>query len=434
MMKKVLLITYFWPPAGGPGVQRVLKFAKYLPEFGWQPVVLTVSNGEYPALDTSMENEVPPDTHVVKTKSIEPFALFKKFTGRRKEDKISTYLLTEKKAKNILESILKWVRINIVLPDAKIGWLPFAVREGIRLVRSEKIDLIFSSSPPHTVQLIAANIARKTGIKWIADFRDPWLEIVYYQNLKRFLLSQKVDRMLEKKVLLQADRVICISESIRSLFKSKLNHNKFDVLPNGFDARDFESIDGGKEDIFTITYTGVLSDERIPYGLIPAIKRMKTNAMDFQLRLVGAVCAKFIKLLDAEGLLQNTRIIDYVPHTQALGYLKKSSVLLLVIDDVPQNQGFLSGKIFDYLGSKIPVLAFGPVDGDAAKILNDTSSGTMIDYHDSDQAYDWLVQAYHSRQEWISKYKFNVEAFERKHLTGQLVKIFDKTANPTNHK
>ncbi len=425
-MKKVLIITYYWPPAGGPGVQRVLKFAKFLPAFGWQPLILTVKDGEFPAIDDSLISEVDPSLDIFRTKSIEPFDLFKKLTGRKKDDTISTYFLAEKKSKSFSESLLKWLRINVVLPDAKIGWLPFAVKEGVRIVKEQNIDLIFSSSPPHTVQLIAAKIAKKTGIKWITDFRDPWLEIVYYQNLKRFFISYKIDRWLENKVLKQSNRVICISDSISDLFRTKLNQDKYTVIPNGFDPGDFESILYEKEDIFTITYTGVLADERIPYALIPALKKMQDEKMKFRLRLVGTVCSKFIRLLKENNLFDQTEFTGYVPHDQAIGYLLSSAILLLVIDDVPDNRGFLSGKIFDYLGSKVPVLAFGPVDGDAAKILAETSSGIMLDYNDHSAAYKWITKIYSQWPDIDPGFKFDVSTFNRKQLTGKLVEVFNE--------
>src|SRR5690606_13755203 len=199
-LKKVLIITYYWPPAGGSGVQRVLKFAKYLPEFGWEPVILTVENGEYPALDSSFEDDIPKGMKVYKTKALEPFHVYKALTGQSRDSKIDTNIL-KSESENLREKISKWIRLNIFIPDARIGWMAYAVRQGMEIIENENISLIISTSPPQSLQLSAMRIARKSKKPWVADFRDPWTSIAYYQKSKRFALTKKLDHYLEKKVL-----------------------------------------------------------------------------------------------------------------------------------------------------------------------------------------------------------------------------------------
>jgi len=424
-MKKVLIITYFWPPAGGPGIQRVLKFVKYLPHYHWQPIILTVSKGEYPAFDHSLEPQIPQNCRIYKTGSVQPFRIFKKLTGRKKTDNISTYVVTNNENNSVIEKILKWIRLNIFIPDAKIGWLPFAVRAGRRILNDEKIDLIFSTGPPHTVHLIAERLSSSGGIHWVADFRDPWLEMAVYQNQKRTEFTKFLDSRLEKRILRKAHKITTISDGIAELFKSKYNTDKYEVIPNGFDPEDFRGLNAGRSDIFTIVYTGVLSEERIPYPFISAIKRLKNESVIIKVIIVGKACNLFVNIIDDNNLSEYFEIRPYVPHREALQVLMGADAALLVIDDIPQNKGFLTGKIFDYLGCRKPIVGFGPLNGDAAEILKHTNSGIMLAYDDSDGAYNVLSNIYHDKRISKNRYAFDVERYTRRSLTKKLAGIFD---------
>ncbi|MCK4715587.1 MAG: glycosyltransferase, partial [Candidatus Marinimicrobia bacterium] len=220
-MKKVLIITYYWPPAGGPGVQRVLKFAKYLPEFGWQPIILTVKNGEYPAIDNSLQKEIPANCKVYNTFSIEPNFVYKKFTGMGSDEKIPTAVLAAENT-NWKKRLANWIRLNLFIPDAKIGWIPFAVRKGKKIIKAEKPDIIFSSSPPPTVHLIARKLAKWSGIKWVADFRDPWTDIYHYNDVKRSAWSLNRDKDKEKEIVTSADEIITVSQNVAELLNEKI--------------------------------------------------------------------------------------------------------------------------------------------------------------------------------------------------------------------
>jgi len=249
-MKKVLIVTYYWPPAGGAGVQRVLKFAKYLPQFGWQPIILTVENPDCPVIDDSLLNDIPPECKVYKTKAIEPFELYKKITGKNKSDKIPSDVLANSKNLTFAEKIARWIRINLFIPDAKIGWKYYAIKKAKRIIEQEKIDIIFSTSPPQTVALIAKKIAKISKLKWVADFRDPWMEIVYYQNLNRNNITKYIDGKLEKGVLKKADVLLTISADIVDLFRSKVDKKDYSIIPNGFDETDFLKNEKKKNDFF----------------------------------------------------------------------------------------------------------------------------------------------------------------------------------------
>jgi glycosyltransferase involved in cell wall biosynthesis len=427
-MKKVLIITYYWPPAGGPGVQRVLKFAKYLPEFGWQPIVLTVANGNYPAIDESLVNDIPAECKIYKTNIFEPHLLYKKFTGKKSTYNIPTGVLNKTEHETFREKFSKWIRLNLFIPDARIGWLPSALRMGKTIIEQENIDIVFTSSPPASVHLIAKKLSQKYGLKWITDFRDPWLELSSYQDRPRSAVTKYIDGKLEAKVLNNADTVVSISPEIINLFKQKVGEKNFKIIYNGFDKEDFKDLVQKKSDIFTITYTGFLSNRRLPKPLIPALKKLKDKKIDFRLQMIGRTCNEFKDIVEQNNLLDKTIFTEYVQHKKALGYLINSDVLLLVIDDLPNNTGFLTGKIFDYFGCRKPIFAIGPTNGDANKLIMETNSGKMVDYNDFDGAYQLILEMYKDWKVCKNKFKFIVDKFERKEQARQLVHTFEEMA------
>ncbi len=423
-MKKVLIITYYWPPAGGPGVQRALKFAKYLPEFDWQPIVLTVENPDAPIYDDSLSADIPKECKVYRCKGFEPFDLYKKFTGGTDKNIPNDVLIKE--GGSLKEKLAKWVRANIFIPDAKIGWLPKAVKTGMEIIRRENIDLIFSSAPPPTTALIGRALAEKSGLKWISDFRDPWLEIVYYQSLKRSKLTVAIDAMLEKKCLRRADAVTTISNNLAELFNSKIPADKYRVISNGYDETDFHEIETNKTEAFTIAYTGSISKDRVPYPLLSALQKAKENNLKVKLLFAGRFCPEFLNELERRKIKDLFETSGFVPHSESTKILQTADALLLVVDDVPDNKGFLTGKLFEYLGSRKPVFAVGPVDGDANEILRNSGAGEMIDYKDNSGAYNLLQRLYSDWQNNVRSFSFNVEKYSRKNLTKQLVDLFEE--------
>ncbi len=424
-MKRVLIITYYWPPAGGAGVQRVLKFTKYLPRFNWQPIVLTVPNPDAPVEDFSLQKDIPEICKVYKIKGFEPFALYKKFTGKKSDEKIPSDILV-KKNQSLKEKISKFVRANFFIPDAKIGWLKNAVRQGEKIIKDEKIDIIFASAPPPTAAMIGAKLAEKTGIKFVADFRDPWLEIVYNQKLKRSRLTKFIDSKLELRTLKQADKIVTISEDISQLLKSKVPSKDVVVIPNGFDESDFHAITTEKNKSLTIAYTGSMSVDRIPSPLMYALKKFKENGVtNIRLNFAGRFAPEFYSLMKELEIEEFFHIQSFVPHNESTKILQTADVLLLVIDNVPNNKGFLTGKIFEYLGTRKPIFAIGPVNGDADKILTETNSGEMVNYSDNDKAYELLQKYYDDWKNENIRFSFNVGKFSRENNTKELAKLMD---------
>ncbi len=426
-MKKVLVITYYWPPAGGAGVQRTLKFTKYLPEYGWKPYVLTVENPDAPVYDEELLKEIHPETEIIKTNALDPFGAYKKFTGKNPDDKIPADILM-KKEKSFKEKLAKFVRANFFIPDAKIGWLPYALKKGKEIIKKEKIDLIYASAPPATVALIGYKLSKTAGIKFIADFRDPWLEIVYNQTMQRSKITVAIDAKLERKVLRAADKIITVSDDIAKLLKSKSENKNVTVIPNGYDESDFPNIEKKKNEKFTIAYTGVMSPDRVPYVFLSALAEMK-NAGYTTLRCVfaGRFAPEFydeIKRLKIEDFFE---IKGFVPHSESVKILLNADALLLVINNVPDNKGILTGKMFEYLGCKKPIYAVGPEDGEAAKILRETDSGKMVGYENKEKAFETLREYFQNWEKNEIRFKFNVEKYSRKKLTENLAQIFTET-------
>lgn len=425
-MKKVLIIAYYWPPAGGAGVQRVLKYAKYLPQFGWEPIILTVNSPDSPIEDLSLLNDVSPNTKIYKTNALEPFNLYKKLTGKKADEKISSDILVDKSKSSFTEKFSRWVRLNIFIPDAKIGWIPYAVKNGLKIINKEKIDLIFSSSPPHTVQIIAKKLAEKSKLKWVVDFRDPWLELIHYQANTRLKFVMNYEAKLEREVLTKADSIITVSNVIKEMFFNKVSRSDVHVIPNGFDETDIKVAQKDSKDQFIVTYTGIISDTKIPTPLFSAVKKMKSEGIhNIKLVFAGSICEKCFEAVKTFNLEEVFEYKGYLPHSESVKLLSKTTILLLLIDNIPNNKGILTGKLFEYLGSKKPIFAIGPTDGDANKIIINTNSGEMINHLEDEKAYILLKKMYNG---WINSnfdYKFDVEQYSRKKQTEELSKIFN---------
>ncbi|MDP2335077.1 MAG: glycosyltransferase family 4 protein [Bacteroidota bacterium] len=382
-MKKVLIITYYWPPSGGAGVQRWLKFAKYLPEYGWQPVILTVDPhyASYPQRDESLVSEVGPNCLVYTTKSFEFYNLYKLISGK-KEVPYGGFASESKDG--ILQKVSKFVRGNFLLPDPRKGWNKYALKKAIELINEFNIDTVVTTSPPHSTQLIGLKLKQKFKVRWIADLRDPWTDIYYYNQFNHTALAQKIDKSYERKVIENADYLITVSEDVKRIFAEKSEMDiaaKTVVIPNGFDGDDFRKTNVPVETKKIITYTGTISEAYDVDCLLEALLRLNDRLKSqLLIRFVGKVPFPVEQKFRATGL--EIELVGYVDHTRSIEYLFRSDLLLLVIPKVKNNRGILTGKFFEYLASQKPILAIGPTDGDLAKIVKETKCGSLFDYED----------------------------------------------------
>jgi glycosyltransferase involved in cell wall biosynthesis len=385
MARRVLVLTYYFPPSGGPGVQRVLKFAKYLPTCGWTPVVLTVEEGTYPARDPSLWQDVPASAEVHRTASWDPYQLYARLTGQSREEAVVQGSVKGEET-SFTHILAQWVRANVILPDARVGWVPFAVWRGWQLLADGGVDAILTTGPPHSTHLAGAALQALTGTPWVADFRDPWTDINYYQELPHTRWAQWLDAALERLVLLRARAVTTVSPSWRDLLSRKVQKNgrssrRFSVVQNGFDTDDIpRSPARPAADAFELTHVGSLYASRNPEALWRALRRLLDmhDSMTLRVRLVGSVDPNVSRSLEAHGLMSITTHVPYVPHAEALTYMRQAGLLVLSIESFPEANGMMTGKIYEYLASGRPVVGIGPPGGDAAALLRTTEGGRLF--------------------------------------------------------
>jgi hypothetical protein len=394
-MEHILIITYYWPPAGGPGVQRWLKMSKYLPEYGLKPIILTVDKDQatYPLLDESLLKEVPTDMEVIRTKTKELFSLYKKTSGR-KEVPFSGFA-NESDKPGPRQKISKWVRGNLLLPDPRKGWNRFAYRAAVSLIKERNIKYVVTTTPPHSTQLVGLKLKNHfPELKWIADLRDPWTDIYYYDQFYPSRIARKLDKQMERNVIEVADYVSVVSQDMKRMLSAKLDAKheaKFLMVPNGFDPDDFShnkviSTSG----VFTIAYTGTITDSYRIDTFLDAVAGI-SESHRIKLVFVGKRDEILEKKIQQLPNSVKTELLPNVSHAESINYLLSADALLLAIPDILQNRGIVTGKIFEYLAAKKPIIGIGPVDGDAAEILSKTSSGVMYNYQDLESINTFLL-------------------------------------------
>lgn len=389
MKKKVLIITYYWPPSGGAGVQRFLKFVKYLPQFDIEPYVLTVENPTYPIRDKSLADEVPEWLNVFTSKTIEPFAFYAKFTGKPIED--STKPTIELNSSNWKNKIGTWIRANLFLPDARIGWYFTARKKALSIIEEHDIDAVITTGPPHSVHLIGKHIKKKCDIRWIADFRDPWTQIYYNQSLPKTSLAQALDKKMEQWVLTRADDVMVISPSMEK-FQKAITNRSYHIIPNGFDHEDFKNLKQRTKnaDSIIIRHVGNIGELSVPYSLFKALSKLPADNR-IKVEFIGNVHSEIPLLINRYGLQNRVEIKSYIPHDQAIQAMNDADLLLLIIPACRNNELILTGKLFEYIGTQNPVIFIGP-DGDAKNILQDLGNNSFFSHKDTQGLKELLLQ------------------------------------------
>ena len=425
--KKILIITYYWPPAGGPGVQRWLKFAKYLPEFGWKPIIYTPENPSYPLLDESLMKDVPEDLEIVKTKIWEPYQLAEKLNKSNKKFKAGQFDVGNNQSWKSKLSI--WVRGNFFIPDARVFWVKPSTEFLEKYLQQNNIETVVTSGPPHSMHLIGLNLKKKLShLRWIADFRDPWTEISYYKHLKLTNRSDKKHRFLESEVFKNADITLATSYTDAENFRK--NGANAVCITNGFDETD-----SGKKlnqsaisDHFTLSYIGVLEQLRNPENLWAALNNLIKNNSDFaesfRLKFVGRIDDKILTSLENSDLKNHILNLGYVSHDRAVQEMSNSSVLLITNFPNVSSKGIIPGKIFEYLATGKQILSFGPNEADVSKILQETNAGKHFSYEDSEEIEDFIIQKFKLWKNGnLSENTKNIEQFSRKNLTKQLSEL-----------
>lgn len=422
-MQKVLVIAYYWPPAGGPGVQRWLKFVKYLRNFDIEPVVYVPTNAHYPIKDTSLTNEIPKGIKIYTHRIVEPYGLAKLLSSK-KTKRISSGIIQTKK-QSALEKAMLWIRGNLFIPDARKFWIRPSVKFLSKILEKENIQTIITTGPPHSVHFIGYGLVQKHSLKWIADFRDPWTSIGYHEKLRLTDSSKKKHKDLESLVLNNAHSIITTSNTTKEEFQ-KITKRPISVITNGYDS-DYK---GGAhlDERFTISHIGSLLSGRNPHNLWQALSELVTEnetfGNDLQLDFMGVVSQEVMDALHHFGLAQYLDIKGYSSHAKAVKKQQESQVLLLVEIDSLETQGIIPGKLFEYMASRRPILAIGPKNWEAGKIILDTRTGNVFDHGD-------IVPLKSILLDWYKLYKnqeLNIEGngigqYSRENLTGQLAKL-----------
>lgn len=422
-MKKILIITYYWPPSGGAGVQRWLKFSKYLPEFGYEPIILTVEEAEasYAQLDYSLLQEVSPALSVHKTKTFEPYNLYRKLSNKKE---IPYGGFSNQKKITFFEKLSRFIRGNLFVPDPRRGWNKYALKKALELIHEQQIEVVITSGPPHSTHLIGKKIKDKTNIRWIADFRDPWTDIYYYKELYHLGLATLLDRHLEKIVLSNADKIITVSEEVGKLLLAKAagSKEKMVIIPNGYDETDFDQVGSVKNDAFTITYTGTISmSYRIDQFIEAIFLLPETIKQQIKIRFVGNVPEEIINLFDQKNLYSMIEVLGYIPHEEAISQMKGAELLLMAIPDSPDNKGIVTGKFFEYLAAKKPIMAIGPLGGEVDIILQKSKAGKLFDYEETEQMRLFIIKLFEQNKNGIVwNETTGTEKYTRRNLTKEL--------------
>lgn len=425
-IKKLLIITYYWPPAGGPGVQRWLKFVKYLPEFNIQPIVYIPENPTYPIIDEGLQSEVPDKVIILKNKIFEPYGLAS-FFGKNKTKKISSGIIPNQKKQSFLEKTLLWVRGNLFIPDARFLWVKPSVKFLKKYIEENNIETIVTSGPPHSLHLIGLQLKKDLNVKWFADFRDPWTTIGYHKALKLSSYAEKKHKAMEKEVLNSADTIIVTSKSTKTEFQV-ITSKPIEVITNGYDIEKIEK--QTLDEKFTLAHIGSFLSERNPSILWQALKELVSENADFKndfrLKLIGATSQEVLDTISEFKLNDYVQNLGYVSHQEAIEHQRKSQVLLLIEINSTATKSIIPGKLFEYMVSERPIIAIGPEGSDFAEIITATNTGVFFTYDEKEKLKALLLKYYQEYQNKnLNVHAVGLQQYSRKSLTQQLVQILN---------
>ena len=454
-MKRVLVITYYWPPSGGSGVQRWVKFAKYLPSEGWQPVIYTPENPELIAVDKTLGSEIPPEAEIVRTKIVEPYNAYRMLMGKDSSIDIKTFTQDtasggetgasggevnpiNAQKKSFKQKISLFIRGNFFIPDPRVMWVGPSVRFLKKYLREHPVDAIVTTGPPQSMHLIGLKLSEATGIPWVADFRDPWTKMFYFKHLGLCSWAEKKHHELERRVLDGATRVVAVSPLVKEDFE-KMTGTPVELITNGFDESDFceEIVPDG---FFNITHTGLFAADGNPETLWKVLADKCAEDSSFRdalrLRLVGKTDSAITESIRQAGLGDNLVDLGYRDHRTAVREQKNASLLILPLRKEPEYRAVLPGKLFEYLASRRPILGIGQTDGAMARIIGDTGSGVVCDWDQERKiraCIDFCWDEF--RQGELDDNSSDISEYTRRGLTHRYASLLDEiTTEKNNHK
>ena len=438
-MKRVLIISYYWPPTGGSGVQRWVKFAKYLPALGWQPVIYTPENPEQLAVDTSLEAEVPAEAEVIRRRIVEPYEMYKKMLRKSGHSKEAVEVNpVNAQNKSFLQKVAMWIRGNFFRPDPRCLWIRPSVRFLKKYLKEHPVDLIVSTGPPQSMHLIGRKLALETGLPWIADFRDPWTKIFYFKHLSMTRATERWHHKMEKKVLDDATAVVAVSPLVQQDFQA-MTKTPVELITNGFDECDFlqeqfKMAEGGPQQLFTITHTGLFAADGNPTVLWEVLAEKCRTCEEFRkllrINLIGKTDEQIIKAAQDAGLGENVYDLGYQHHARAVDEQRKASLLILPLRKEPEYKAVLPGKLFEYLASYRPILGIGQPDGAMSMILDSTRTGVVFDWEDKEAIAKYIDECWEKHLEGCLRVEgSDISQFTRRNLTRRMAQLFEEVVD-----
>ncbi len=424
--KKVLIITYYWPPSGGGGVQRWLKMAKYLPDYNWQPIILTPENPDFELQDESLLKDVASETTVLKLPIWEPFGLYRKLMGRKAVQKQG---VVDTKNESLLGKWSRWIRGNWFIPDARLFWVRPAVNYAEKYLRKNPVDIIITTGPPHSMHLIGMELKRRLGVKWMADFRDPWSDWDVLPQLNLTKKSWKRHKKLEHQVMHSADRVLTVTNNLATKLAATGGIEKVEVVTNGFDAADFNLDEAIKPAKFQISHVGLLNEGRNPSVLWEVLDELCAEDENFsnelQVVLAGTIDQPVRDSINNFVNLQpKVSIPDYLAHTEVLTLYQESAVLLLLVNNTSNSSWILPGKLFEYFSAKRPILAIGQLESEANDVLKDCGFDSFLTYDDKEglkKRVKGLFIVY--KNDEVVREQSSIQKYNRKKLAGEVANL-----------
>lgn len=424
MSNKVLIITYYWPPAGGPGVQRWLKFVKYLPDYSIEPIIYCPENPNYPIIDNELVDDVPKGITVIKQPIKEPYK-FANFLSRKSSKSISSGLIPKKDKQSFIDKLLLYIRGNFFIPDGRKAWINPSVYFLSEYIQKNNIETIITTGPPHSLHVIGMHLKQQIGVKWLADFRDPWTTIGYHKALKLTIASQKKHMYLEQKVLNTADQIVVTSEVTKKEFQLK-TQKPIEVITNGYDTHNVQR--PTKDLKFSIAHIGSLLSERNPKLLWQALNELMKENEAFkdalQLNLIGVVSEEVLNSIYESDLKEVVNLMGYVNHKEAIKLQMHSRVLLLIEIDSEDAKAIIPGKLFEYMASETPILAIGPKASDVEQIIKSTNTGCYFNYDQIHEIKSQILAYFETyKNNTLTTSPIGLKQYSRKELTSKLAKL-----------
>jgi len=425
-MRRVLVITYYWPPTGGSGVQRWLKFSKFLPSEGWQPVICTPENPEQLAVDESLLEEIPAEAEILKTAIREPYAAYRKLSGKKAEGKGAGLNPINSQRKSLKQKLMLWIRSNFFVPDPRASWKKPSVKFLKKYLAEHPVDLMVTTGPPQSMHLIGLELHRATGLPWIADFRDPWTKMFYFENLPFLPWVRRRHFRMEQAVLDEANAVVAVSPRVQKDFQAHTD-TPVQLITNGFDEEDFAApLPARSDGEFRIVHTGLFASDGNPLNLWKALaERCKADPevkKALRIRLAGKVDPEITEAIQAAGLGENLELLGYLSHPDSVKELRQADIVLLPLRQSPEYSKVLPGKIFECIASGRPVLGIGPKDSAAGDLLRESGAGTMV---------EWEADPLAALEKLLKKGRGSspeqAAPYTRTHLTARMVELFKET-------